>query len=64
MAKVIWMEVTRDALSLPLAIADSAKELSEMRGVPTKRIQEMVWRWNRGLVKQPRFVSVEIEEEE
>ena len=60
----IYMEVTPDALSLPVDIADSAKELANKNGVKIQRMHEMIWRGRVGKTKFPRFVSVEVEEEE
>ena len=63
MAKRIYMEVTMDALQLPLIVADSARELSRLTGVHESKIYESAWRGKSGKAKCPRFVSVEIEEE-
>lgn len=40
----IYMAVTKDALSLPLAVADSAAELAELRGVQVETIRSLVSR--------------------
>lgn len=64
MARKVFMEVTRDELSLPLAIADTAEALGILRETPPNKIHESVWRGRIGKVKYPRFISVEIEEEQ
>lgn len=59
----IYMAVTKDALSLPLAVADSAAELAELRGVQVEihtilnfqredgkdqaSPDTLLWRWRR-----------------
>lgn len=59
----IYMAVTKDALSLPLAVADSAAELAELRGVRTDTIFRHTWRWKKGLTKRPGYIVVEVEED-
>ena len=61
-AKRIYMEVTRDKYSLPIAVADTAQELARMRGVETQQVYQAVAKEYK--IKKPRFVRVEIEEEE
>ncbi|MBQ5589013.1 MAG: hypothetical protein IIU70_02555 [Anaerotignum sp.] len=64
MAKTIYMEVTPDALSLPVDVADNVKELAEKNGMTGQRIHEMIWHGKTGRTKHPRFVKVEVEEDE
>lgn len=59
----IYMAVTRDALSLPLAVADSAKELAELRGAKRESILSAISRWKKGTIKRPGYIVVEVEEE-
>ena len=59
----IYMAVTKDALSLPLAVADSAAELAELRGVKKETIRSLVSRWRTGKVKRPGYIVVEVEED-
>ena len=40
----IYMAVTKDALSLPLAVADSVAELAELRGVKKETIRSLISR--------------------
>lgn len=61
--KKIYMAVTRDALSLPLAVADSAKELAELRGAKRESILSAISRWKKGAIKCPGYIMVEIEED-
>ena len=61
--KKIYMAVTRDALSLPLAVADSAAELARLRGIKQGTVLCAISRWKKGVVKCPRYIVVEVEEE-
>ena len=51
----IYMAVTKDALSLPLAVADSAAELAELRS--------LISRGRTGKIKRPGYIVVEVEED-
>lgn len=44
---VCWMRVTRDKYELPIAIADTAKQLAEICGVTTNSIYSAYCRVNR-----------------
>lgn len=59
----IYMAVTKDALSLPLAVADSAAELAELRGVQKETIRSLVSRGRTGKIKRPGYIVVEVEED-
>lgn len=59
----IYMAVTKDALSLPLAVADSAAELAELRGVKPETIRSLVSQGRTGKIKRPRYIVVEVEED-
>lgn len=60
----IYMAVTKDALSLPLAVEDSAAELAELRGVQVETIRSLISRGRTGKIKRPGYIVVEVEEEE
>ena len=57
------MAVTKDALSLPLAVADSAAELAELRGVQVETIRSLISRGRTGKIKRPGYIVVEVEED-
>ena len=59
----LWLMVTTDELELPLAVADSKKELAYMINVSDKYINTYVSRQKRGKLK-PRFITVDILENE
>ena len=59
----IYMAVTKDALSLPLAVAESAAELAELRGVQVETIRSLISRGRTGKIKRPGYIVVEVEED-
>ena len=59
----IWMEVTTDDLSLPVAIAMSRQELARKRGVDPDTISKSMWGSARGLLKE-KYIKVKLEDEE
>ena len=61
---LVYMEVTMDNLELPLAVADSASELAELRGVNKNAIYKSISRIQLGQRKTGRYVKVDIEDEE
>ena len=54
----LWIMVTQDKYQLPLAVADTAEELSEMVNVPAGRICSSASRYDRGLTDIPKFIRV------
>lgn len=62
MAKKLYMEVTKDELSLPLAVADTAQELARICGVKPLQVLHGVSKSKQ--LKRPRWVCVKLEEEE
>lgn len=59
----LYMAVTKDALSLPLAVADSVAELAELRGVKKETIRSLISRGRTGKIKRPGYIVVEVEED-
>lgn len=59
----VYMAVTKDALSLPLAVADSVAELAELRGVKKETIRSLISRGRTGKIKRPGYIVVEVEED-
>ena len=59
----LYMAVTKDRLSLPLAVADSAAELAELRGVKKETIRSLISRGRTGKIKRPGYIVVEVEED-
>lgn len=63
MTNTVWMEVTKDKYSLPIRIADSAKELAYMVGVKPETISSEASRFKRGILKTARYIRVDIDDE-
>lgn len=59
--KTLYLMVTADKYSLPLAVADSAIELAEMVGLKRYSILTMLARYKG---KHPRYIMVEIDDPE
>lgn len=63
MKKRMWMKVTKDKYQLPLAVAYSAKELSEMCNVTLGFIYVSAKAWREGRVKYTSYIDVIMEDE-
>lgn len=59
----LYMAVTRDALSLPLAVADSPAELARLRGAKRENIRCAITRWKKGTVRCPGYIVVEVDDD-
>lgn len=51
MDKHLWMAVTPDELELPMAVADTARELTAMLGLKGNMVQKMYCMTNKGQIK-------------
>lgn len=60
----IWMKVTQDEFELPLAIADSSTELAIICGTTANNIRSTVAKGRSGIIKNPSFIVVKVEEGE
>lgn len=60
----IWMMVTQDEFELPLAIADSSDELAQICGTTANSIRSTVAKARKGIIKNPSYVLVKVEEGE
>lgn len=58
---VIWMEVSKDKYKLPIAIADTAKELSEISGTTIFNVKTQAQRAIKSH-KEGRFIKVRLDE--
>lgn len=58
--KNVWMEVTKDKYELPVAVADTAKELAEKCGVKPKAIERACWAHKKGTTKTCKWRKVEM----
>lgn len=59
----LYMEVTDDEYELPVAVADSARELSRMRGVDKHTVSSAIWRKNKRGFKFCKYVKVVVEDD-
>lgn len=62
MGKKLYMEVTMDKYSIPLAVADTPRELAKLRGVTNTQVLTGLNKSER--YRYPRFVKVEVEDEQ
>lgn len=58
----LWVAVTQDEYELPVAVADTARELAEMFGVKTMTVISDVSRYRRKQMKT-RFRCVDVEDD-
>lgn len=58
----VWMKVTNDEYSLPLAVADTSRELSLICGADLNVIRSTAAHHKRGKLKNPSYICVEIKE--
>ena len=61
---VLWMYVTKDKYELPLAVADSAVELSRIIGVNENTIRSSASHVNKKSRKRSSYRRVEVEDDE
>lgn len=59
---VLYLEVTRDEFELPLAVADSIKELAKLRGVSRHTISHCVNDLENGKINKSKYLRVNVEE--
>lgn len=59
---VVWMKVTYDDLSLPLAVAGSMRELAKICGVTENCITTTRGRYKRGEAKRERYIKVVLDD--
>ena len=65
--KTIWIAYDKSKLRLPIASADTAKELARMTGVSVSTVRSEAARFIQGgctKTKGARFAKIEIEEDE
>ena len=62
--KAVYMKVTRDKYELPVAIANTMKELAQILGVKKDTISGCISRYNRGIASHSAYRKVEIDDDE
>ena len=61
MADYVFMEITKDALELPVAVADTAAELARISGLATNTVRNLI-NDARHRGGKSRFVKVDVSE--
>lgn len=61
--KKLYLEITKDEYALPLAVAESPRELSRMVGTSKQYINSVINKHKTGESKRPRFIEVEVPDE-
>lgn len=62
--RTVYMKVTDDEYELPVAIANTMKELAQILGVKKDTISGYISRYNRGLASHSAYRKVEIDDDE
>lgn len=60
----VWMEVSKDEYELPVAIADSVRELAAYRGISPSTIRASISAYKHGRMKHLKYHCIEIDDEE
>ena len=59
----LYLKVSKDKYELPQAVAGSLQELARMCGMNPKSVSNQYYNGRCGRLKQPRFISVEVDDE-
>lgn len=59
---IVWMLVTKDKYQLPIAIADTSKELAKICGVSNRTVISGALRDKSGAVKKSRYIKVVVDD--
>lgn len=62
MKKTLYMKVTNDEYELPVAVADSQRELARMLGISNTVISHAIGMVKHGVLKNSTYKIVEIDE--
>ena len=57
-SKYLWLCVEADEYELPIAVADSARELAEKIGTSKSNVENNAWREYNGRCSGRRFIKV------
>lgn len=60
----LYLEVTQDELSLPCAVGRNAPELARMVGTTESNVFSHITLWKAGKRKYPRFISVDVPDDD
>ena len=56
----LYLEISTDEYELPVAVAESVKELSELRGVSIFTIYNAMRQVRTGVVSKSKYIKVEV----
>lgn len=56
----LWLMVTTDKYELPLAVADSPRELAKLVGVSCQNIKTSIYLAKCGKIKYSKYIKVEV----
>lgn len=59
---VLWICISQDEYELPIAVADTQRELAEMVGVKKESIRTEFSKWKHGFRNSCRYRKVEIDD--
>lgn len=57
---VLWLKVTNDKYELPLAVAESSRELEQMLGLNRKTVYKQVWNAEKTKTKC-QYIKIEVD---
>lgn len=57
---VVYLKVSHDKYELPLAVADSVREMAKICGVPENNISSLISKYEHGILKWVSFRKVVI----
>ena len=57
---VLWLKVTKDEYELPLAVAESSKELEQMLGLSRRTVSKQIWNAERSKTKC-QYIKIEVD---
>lgn len=64
MTEKLYLKVTQDKYELPLCVCDSTKELADKCGITHNAVQKYLQRARLYGFKYPRYIVIEVEEDE
>lgn len=60
----VYMEITKDEYQLPVAVADTVKDLAKKIGTRANSISSALCKQRKGVHIKSRYIEVELDEEE
>ena len=57
---VLWLKITKDKYELPVAVAESPRELEQMLGLSRKTVSKQIWYAKKNKTKC-QYIKVEVD---